>query len=145
MRSNADIDREISTLESRKAKLERLAMLQSQVAELEHRFLLAGGEEQDNLRMITKAVSEHYSLPILLLISKCREPRVAYPRQLVFYLARELSGMRPSQLARLFKVDHGTVSYAFSSVVDRMSINPNYAEQVQSIKAAIANEYFARQ
>ena len=54
------------------------------------------------------------------LLSPRRSPRIAQARQLAMYLARELTGMSLSEIARAFDRDHTTVLHAIRAVGGRL-------------------------
>ena len=144
--TNEDIEFEIEALEHRKSKLLRLAQLKREVCELEKKRMYAS----DHATMVQKVaieVCQKFNVTFDRLAMKCRENAVAVPRQVIFYIARELSDIRLAELGRIFNKDHGTVLYGHRSVKDRMSFDKEFAETIeqlmQSCRQRLASESLA--
>ncbi len=55
------------------------------------KHLTAGGERRITIESIVKAVAEKFSLQPSQLKQKTNEQKIAYPRQIAMYLAKELT------------------------------------------------------
>jgi chromosomal replication initiator protein len=62
------------------------------------------------------------------LIARCRTKKVAFPRQLAMYLARELTGTSLPQIGRAFNRDHATVVHACRHVKETLLQNSALAD-----------------
>ena len=131
-KSGEDIDLEIEALERRKAKLLKLAQLRREVSELEKNMPCAS-DKVDTVKKVAVEVCQKFNITFDRLTMKCRENAVTVPRQVVFYIARELSDIRLAELGRIFHKDHGTVLYGHRSVKDRMTIDREFAETVEQL------------
>jgi chromosomal replication initiator protein len=69
------------------------------------------------------------------LLSSRRSPRVAHARQLAMYLARELTPMSLTEIARGFDRDHTTVMHALRAVEGRLEPGSETAERIHRIRA----------
>jgi Bacterial dnaA protein helix-turn-helix len=84
---------------------------------------------------IRRAVAAHYGLTDADMVSHDRHRRLARPRQVAMYLARELTGKSYGDIARVFKRDHSTVIHAVkrcddASLQDKLAIG-RLGEQVR--------------
>lgn len=80
----------------------------------------AGTREKPTLEEIQDAVCSVYGVGREELLSPRRSPRIAHARQLAMYLARELTGLSLSEIARAFDRNHTTVLHAIRAVDDRL-------------------------
>ncbi len=71
------------------------------------------------------------------LLSAKRTPAVARARHLAMYLARELTPLSLSQIARDFDRDHSTVIHAIRSVGDRNEPGSATAGDIHSVRAML--------
>jgi chromosomal replication initiator protein len=69
------------------------------------------------------------------LLSSRRSPRVAHARQLAMYLARALTPMSLTEIARGFDRDHTTVMHAVRAVEGRLEPGSETAERIHRIRA----------
>jgi chromosomal replication initiation ATPase DnaA len=130
--TDEDIDLEIGALERRKSKLLKLAQLRREVFELEENKMCASGNV-DTVKTVAVEVCQKFNVTFDRLTMKCRENAVAVPRQVVFYIARELSDIRLAELGRIFHKDHGTVLHGYRSVKDRMTVDREFAEIIEQL------------
>ena len=72
------------------------------------------------LERIQEAVCAAHGISRDELLSPKRSPRIARARQLAMYLARELTGLSLSEIARAFDRDHTTVLHAIRAVGGRL-------------------------
>jgi chromosomal replication initiator protein len=130
---NEDIDLEIRELERRKWKLIKLASLRKEVCDLEKGELSC----QATVRIVATETCEKFQITIDRITTRRRTDEVAVPRQVIFYVARELCDVSSTELGRLFKRDHGTVLHGVAQVKNRMDVDGLFAEKVKSIMAAV--------
>jgi chromosomal replication initiator protein len=144
--ANEDIDLEIKSLEDRKSKLLKLAQLRREVCKLEKNKACAS-DNSATVKKVATEVCQKFNVTFDRLTMKCRENAVAVPRQVVFYIAREISDIRLAELGRIFHKDHGTVLYGHRSVKERMTVDREFAETVeqlmQSCRQHLASEIVA--
>jgi chromosomal replication initiator protein len=70
-------------------------------------------------------------------MSPRRSPRVAHARQLAMYLARELTPLSLTEIARGFDRDHTTVLHAIRSVSNRLEPGSETAVAIHTIHATL--------
>jgi chromosomal replication initiator protein len=84
---------------------------------------------------IQAAVGEHFGLSGKELLSSSRTPRIAWPRQLAMYLARELTGESLPAIGRHFGGrDHTTVLHACRRTAERIADDAAAREAVEKLK-----------
>jgi chromosomal replication initiator protein len=83
---------------------------------------------------IQAAVCEHFGLSARDLLSSSRTARVAWPRQLAMYLARELTGQSLPAIGREFGGrDHTTVMYACRRAARRLEADGDARAAVEKL------------
>jgi chromosomal replication initiator protein len=83
---------------------------------------------------IQTAVGEHFGLSAEELLSKGRAPRIAWPRQVAMYLARELTGESLPAIGREFGGrDHTTVLHAWRRTTARIVDDDAAREAVEKL------------
>jgi chromosomal replication initiator protein len=83
---------------------------------------------------IQAAVSQHFGVSPGELLSSTRTPRVAWPRQVAMYLARELSGESLPAIGRQFGGrDHTTVLHAWRRTSARISSDEDSRQAVEKL------------
>jgi chromosomal replication initiator protein len=86
---------------------------------------------------IQDAVSSVLAVPRADLLSAKRTPAVARARHLAMFLARELTPLSLSQIAREFDRDHSTVIHAIRAVGDRNEPGSATAGDIHSVRAVL--------
>jgi chromosomal replication initiator protein len=72
-----------------------------------------------SISLIQKIVSQHYRVPVESMRSKVRTARIAFPRQVAIYLAREMTQASLAQSGQRFGGrDHTTVIHACQKISD---------------------------
>ena len=98
---------------------------------------MAPTAEPPTLRAIQDAVCAVNGLAREELLSPRRSPRVARSRQLAMYLARELTPLSLTEIARGFDRDHTTVLYAIRAVSDRLEPGSETAAAIHRIHVTL--------
>lgn len=89
---------------------------------------------------IKKKVAEHYSLKTSDLESPNRSRSIVRPRQISMYLARLLTPRSYPEIGRRFgNRDHTTVMHAVETIQRLTSMDPGFAEEVESLRLSIRN------
>ncbi len=89
--------------------------------------------ETPSLAAIQQAVCQINGLTTEELLSQRRSARVAQSRQLAMYLARELTGLSLSEIARAFDRDHTTVLHAIRAVNERLGSGSEASAAVHKV------------
>ncbi len=91
-----------------------------------------------SLADITAAACHHFDLTPAELVSSSRAPRIAWPRQIAMYLARELTASSLPAIGRHFGGrDHTTVLHACRRTSSRMSTDPSARTAVDNVRAEL--------
>lgn len=130
-----DIHKEMKILAERKGKLLRLLRLRGEVSELE-RAAMHGTDAKHILKVILEEVCARYKTGVDAIMGPSREQSVVVPRQLVFYIGRELK-IPLHQIGKAFQRDHTTVHFAHCSIKDRMETNAKFTETVNAVSASV--------
>ena len=104
----------------------------------QERAIAAGGEA--TVEHIQDLVAEAFGLTREELLSRSRAARVAWPRQVAMYLAREHTHATLPAIGRSFGGrDHSTVLHAIRRATDRMSTDPDAYDKVTKITARLTS------
>ena len=88
---------------------------------------------------ILTAICREFHVERTELLSKSREARIVWPRQIGMALAYELSGCTLTRIGSQFGGrDHGTVMHANQKVKDRCDTDKRSREQVERVKGMLA-------
>jgi chromosomal replication initiator protein len=83
---------------------------------------------------IQAAACEHFGLSTEELLSRARTARIAWPRQVAMYLARELTGESLPAIGRHFGGrDHTTILHAWRRTTARMADDNASREAVEKL------------
>lgn len=131
-----EIDARIKELERRKSKLLRLAALRREVGDMEKSEMAQTSESGIIVSFVTMEVCERFKVTIDRLMMKDRTDKVALPRQVIFYAAREMCDITSTKLGAMFNKDHGTVLHGVNTVKARMETDWKFANTVQQVIVA---------
>lgn len=136
MMTDAQIEVELKALESRKAKLAKLAKLialREEVSAMET-SQMAGTKENLAMQIIRTEVCAKFGIREDMLHGSNRRDEVCIPRQVFFYLARELTSMSLRTAGRFLGKDHATVIYGCRSTTDRIETDGGFAQIVSGLE-----------
>ncbi len=98
----------------------------------------APAPRQTSIGQIQAAVASHYGLAVAELLSPSRAARIAWPRQLAIYLARECTSTSLQTIGEAFGGrNHATVLHACKRVSDRLADDQQLCEELSELKAAL--------
>jgi chromosomal replication initiator protein len=87
---------------------------------------------------IQAAACEHFGVTLDELLSPARSPRLAWPRQVAMYLARELTSESLPAIGRQFGGrDHTTVLYAWRRIGGRLGVDEETRRAVDKLFGAL--------
>ena len=95
------------------------------------------GQEMTRVSMqsICEAVVDRLKVKLSDMQSKKRTKRIAFPRQICMYLARELTDLTLSDIGAHFGGrDHTTVIYAIERIEERIQRDPELASMIEDLK-----------
>jgi chromosomal replication initiator protein len=89
---------------------------------------------------IQAAVASYYDLPVSELLSSSRTPRVAWPRHVAIYLARELTDTSVQTIGQAFGGrNHATVLHACKRVNDRLAADRDAQLDLGELKTSLVS------
>lgn len=95
---------------------------------------------------VQRVVASWYGVATTELLSPSRSARLAWPRQLAMYLARELTQQPLERIGSAFGGrNHTTVVHACAQVKRRLAAEPQLQEQLDSLRTAISTGETDRQ
>ena len=87
---------------------------------------------------IQRLVAHHYNIPLFEMWSQRRSKKVARPRQIAMYFAREMSPLSLPSIGRRFgKRDHTTVMHGISRVEKLIETDPAFAADIATLREAL--------
>ena len=91
--------------------------------------------------LIKEIVADYYNLTLEDMISKKRTQKIAFPRQIAMYLARELTDNSLPQIGDEFGGrDHTTVIHSYKKIEKKCNEENDFKETVKKIKNKIHNK-----
>jgi chromosomal replication initiator protein len=88
---------------------------------------------------IQKVVAQHYGVPVDSMRSKVRTARLAFPRQVAIYLARELTRCSLTQIGHQFGGrDHTTVIYACDKIAQMLERDVSLKATINQLKSDLS-------
>ena len=92
-----------------------------------------------SISTIQKVVAMHYKIPVEAMRSKIRTARLAFPRQVAIYLARELTQASLTQIGQRFGGrDHTTVIHAYQKIKDLVERDVALKASVNQLRRDLA-------
>jgi len=138
--TDAEINAELRALEVRKVKLQRLAKLRREVAELEI-TAMAGTDDKASIKIITEEVCSKFGVTADRLCSRSRQEDTCVPRQVIFFLTRDLKHIPLALTGRVFGRDHGTVIHGVRSIQERIDTDLHFAATVSAVAQACKTRF----
>lgn len=89
------------------------------------------------LKAIADAVAAEWGTTGNALRLKCREPWVAVPRMVAYYLQREITGLSSSRIGAWWGKDHKTVFHGCQTTQNRMDTELVFRARVEAVRTAI--------
>ena len=92
-----------------------------------------------SISLIQKIVSQHYRVPVESMRSKVRTARLAFPRQVAIYLARELTQASLAQIGQRFGGrDHTTVIHACQKISDLVERDVSLRSTINQLRKELS-------
>ena len=97
--------------------------------------------EKMTLNQVVKAVCAYYNVSEEAIISNSRSRTIAFPRQMIMYLARtETDDSLPQIGTRLGNRDHTTVLYGYEKISSLRETDPSIRRDILELKAKLYEE-----
>jgi chromosomal replication initiator protein len=93
-----------------------------------------------NARHLIQTVCQYFDVTMADMTGKCREKRLAFPRQIIMYLMREeMNSSYPTIGAELGGRDHTTAMHAYDKISREIEGSPKLRQDVDLIKQRLYN------
>jgi chromosomal replication initiation ATPase DnaA len=89
------------------------------------------------LHAIVRAIEQNYGVEHGVLKRTVRTAKTVEPRQMAYYLLREIGGASLKKIGVLFERDHSTVKHGIQRVSERVQTDEVYAARVAMITQQI--------
>ena len=101
-------------------------------------FISPNAHREVTPELIIQTVAEHYQISVEDLISKKRDQKIAWPRQIAMYLCRSLTDIPLTKIGSyLGDRDHTTVSHGCDKVAETLAKDASFANTLDIIKKKI--------
>lgn len=95
--------------------------------------------KKTSISTIQKVVSQHYRVPVESMRSKVRTARLAFPRQIAIYLARDLTSASLAQIGQRFGGrDHTTVIHACHKITDLIERDVAFRSTISQLRKELS-------
>ena len=96
--------------------------------------------KKTSISLIQKVVSQHYRVPVESMRSKVRTARLAFPRQVAIFLAREMTSASLAQIGQRFGGrDHTTVIHACQKITDMVERDVSLRSTINQLRKELAS------
>lgn len=136
---DTEIDAEIKRAKDRIAKLKELLRLRKQGDAMERRYLMSNGSLGKEFNRIAEIVTKHFEVPLESVTREGRQERYVVPRHVSIHLAREITEAPFQAIGDVIKRDHSMVHFACNRIKERMSVDPEFAAEVELLRQACDN------
>ena len=101
-------------------------------------FISPNAHREVTPELIIQTVAEHYQISVEDLISKKRDQKIAWPRQIAMYLCRSLTDIPLTKIGSyLGDRDHTTVSHGCDKVAETLAKDASFPNTLEIIKKKI--------
>lgn len=91
-------------------------------------------KKQITFELIAETVCSHYNLDSDLLYCKSRKREISDARQIVMYLAKKLTQLSSTNIGTRLSRNHATVLHACKTIEERLSIEKELREDIETIE-----------
>jgi chromosomal replication initiator protein len=96
--------------------------------------------KKTSISLIQKVVSQHYRVPVESMRSKIRTARLAFPRQVAIFLARDMTAASLAQIGQRFGGrDHTTVIHACSKISDMIERDVSLRSTINQLRKELSS------
>ncbi len=92
----------------------------------------ANPNDNISLDTIQKVIADNYGITVAELKNKKRDKKYSLPRQISFYIAREITESSYTELAQEFGKDHTTIMHGYNSIAEKIKIDPTLDSRIKS-------------
>jgi chromosomal replication initiator protein len=93
-------------------------------------------DKQITMEQISKAVAQHFRIPLADLKSKSRNQDITKARHIAMYLARVIANSKQQEIGEYFGGrDHTSVIHAVDSIKKKMKTDQSLSKDINSIES----------
>ena len=92
----------------------------------------ANPNDNISLDTIQKVIADNYGITVAELKNKKRDKKYSLPRQISFYIAREITESSYTELAQEFGKDHTTIMHGYNSIAEKIKLDPTLDSRIKS-------------
>lgn len=89
-------------------------------------------------QVVSECVFAHFGESLALIHSRSRKESIARPRQIVFYLLRQLTPTSFASIGNAFEKDPGTVKWGCDTIQDLIDSDPTFSREIEHLKNVCA-------
>ncbi|MFW6118633.1 MAG: chromosomal replication initiator protein DnaA, partial [Chloroflexota bacterium] len=108
--------------------------------EIINRLLTSAYHKQD-IRLLLRAVADHFNIAAEDLISKKKDRKTALVRHVAIYLMRERYNCSLTEIGKeLGGRNHATILHGYEKIASELSTNPNLSKQIAEIQGKLNSQ-----
>lgn len=130
---NEDLDPVITVLKERRSKLEEIRDLKAEISRLEAENM-AGTQSSIIIRTICELICEVRGMNFESLFSDTQAHCIAHPRQEVWFLCRDVRGLKFHEIGRAFGMDHTNIMHGVKAVRNRIETDRDFSKFIDQLK-----------
>jgi len=92
----------------------------------------ANPNDNISLDTIQKVIADDYGITVAELKNKKRDKKYSLPRQISFYIAREITESSYTELAQEFGKDHTTIMHGYNAIAEKIKMDPTLDSRIKS-------------
>ena len=92
----------------------------------------ANPNDNISLDTIQKVIADNYGITVAELKNKKRDKKYSLPRQISFYIAREITESSYTELAQEFGKDHTTIMHGYNAIAEKIKMDPTLDSRIKS-------------
>ncbi|NWF77311.1 MAG: chromosomal replication initiator protein DnaA [Chloroflexi bacterium] len=103
--------------------------------------LLTGTPPRQDIKLLLRAVADHFNLATEELIAKKRDRKTSLARHIAIYLMREGYNYSLTEIGKeLGGRNHATILHGYEKIASAVSTNPNLSDQIEEIKEKLNSQ-----
>ena len=102
-------------------------------------IIAPGGTKEVTPELVIQVVADHFNLNTLDILSQKRQKDIVYPRQIVMYLCRNITGTPLQEIGKaLGGRDHTTIIHGIDKISEDLEKNPTLQNTIDILKKKLS-------
>lgn len=102
-------------------------------------IIAPGGSKEVTPELVIQVVADHFNLSTLDILSQKRQKDIVYPRQIVMYLCRNITGTPLQEIGKaLGGRDHTTIIHGIDKITEDLEKNPTLQNTIDILKKKLS-------